>query len=84
MVGHTFGAVVQRERKKRGWSLEELSKQLGGSISPSYLFRIENGEKNNPSFQTVAKLIEVLELNIEEVFQSFGFKACKINPNKES
>ncbi|MUK88511.1 helix-turn-helix domain-containing protein [Ornithinibacillus sp. L9] len=33
-------------------------------LSPSFLYRLENGERHQPSVQTVVKIAKVLELDL--------------------
>lgn len=75
-----FGAILERVRKQEGRSLKDLAEVLGKDenekyyITPSYLNRLEKGEKENPSFKIVCLMIEKLGLNPAEVFKSFGFE----------
>lgn len=73
MSQNTFGDLVKRERSKQEISLAKLAEQMGGEINPSYINRLEKGEKENPGFRVVLGLCKALNLNISEVFQSFGF-----------
>ena len=60
-------------------NLEEVIKQKYGSldkmlenteeISRSYLFKIVNGETNNPSKNILKELSRLLELSVEEVIK---------------
>lgn len=86
-----FGAILNRVRKQEGRSLKELADILGTdeegkyNITPSYLNRLEKGEKENPSFKMVCLMIEKLGLNPVEVFKCFGFEnILKTGHSKES
>lgn len=78
--GSTFGDILARERKKRGLSLKELEKIMmddnGNSpaITASYLNRLENNNKDNPSFKLVCSLCKTLNLDIKEVFKNFKYE----------
>lgn len=79
-VKDNFGAILARERKKENKSLKDLAEILGRNqegkynITASYLNRLEKGEKENPSFWMVCLMIDRLNLNVREVFKSFGFE----------
>lgn len=85
MSDNTFGAIVKRERERQGLSLAKLAKErLNGEVNASYINRLETGEKHSPSFQIVALLSKALDLDIREVFKSFGFEALIENYDKEA
>ncbi len=75
-----FGAILARVRKTQNLSLKDLAELLGKDedgkyyITPSYLNRLEKGEKENPSFKIVCLMIEKICLNPLEVFKSFGYE----------
>lgn len=73
-VKESFGAILLRERKKKGLSLKKLSENLNNAIAPSYINRLENGEKENPSFALVCALVSELSLDFREVLKSFGYE----------
>ena len=50
---------IKALREARGMSLQELSQKSG--ITASYLFRLESGQKDNPSDKTLSSLSKVLE-----------------------
>lgn len=75
-----FGDILYRERTKLNMSLQSLSEFIGTDsdgkflLSPSYLNRLEKKETKNPSFINVCLLTRKLKLDLNEVFDSFGFK----------
>lgn len=71
----TFGDIVHRERNKKDLSLAKLANMLEEKIDPSYINRLEKNEKVNPSFKIVSALTKELDLDLREVFKSFGFGA---------
>lgn len=71
-MDNTFGSIVQRERNKKDLSLAKLANMLEEKIDPSYINRLEKNEKVNPSFKIVLALTEKLDLDLREVFRSFG------------
>lgn len=59
MAQPAFGLLLQRLREKRQLSLRELG-QLA-EIDHAYIYRLENGEKESPSEEALAKLIRALK-----------------------
>ena len=55
--GAKFIAMLKEERKKKKWSYDELGKKLG--VSASYMFRLEKGERTNPSSDVLKKVCEL-------------------------
>lgn len=74
MVENTFGDLVKRERSYQKKSLAKLSEELDGAIDPSYINRLEKGEKDNPGFKIVLLLSKVLNLDMREVYQAFQYE----------
>jgi transcriptional regulator with XRE-family HTH domain len=77
---NSFGELIERERKKKGWSYDRLSQEterFGNGLSSSYLYRLVKGKQNNgsydPTTKTVKVLMDALQLDIVEVLQSIGF-----------
>ena len=56
---------ISRFRKLKGLTLAELAHKVGCSIN--YIWEIEKGKKNNPSFNLVAKIAEELNVSIDEI-----------------
>lgn len=57
---------IKKIRNDRGLSVRELSEKTG--ISYSYLNELENGNKNNPTKETMDKLAEALATTVCELF----------------
>jgi transcriptional regulator with XRE-family HTH domain len=68
-----FGLIVKRSRTEQNFTLSELSEKTNGVITASYINRLENGQKTKPSFDVVAELCKVLNLDIREVISSLGY-----------
>ena len=84
----TFGKIISRERKKSKKSLKQIEEDLTAEkevikdgvtkkeevalITASYLNRIENESRVNISFPMVCLLIKTFNLDLVEVFKSFG------------
>lgn len=59
-----LGVLLQCLREERGFSLRELA-QLA-DIDHAYIYRLEAGEKESPSAETVAKLVRALKVGKRE------------------
>lgn len=65
-IKESFGLRIQQLRKLRGMSQEKLASLSG--LDRSYVSGIEQG-KRNASLEVIAKLANVLEINIKELFE---------------
>jgi transcriptional regulator with XRE-family HTH domain len=61
-----FGKRLRKIRRNRDITQEQLAELCG--ISSDYVSQMERGV-NSPSFETLQKLAEVLEVKVEEFFQ---------------
>lgn len=68
-----FGDLILEKRKEKNLSLQKLSNEIGGEITPSYINRLEKKEKGKPSFDVVCQLAQALEMDLKQVFESFGY-----------
>ncbi|MGG1689424.1 helix-turn-helix transcriptional regulator [Heyndrickxia ginsengihumi] len=69
-----FGQLIHEKRKSNNWSLVRLAdetEKFGHRLSESYLNRLENGIRTEPSVAVVLVLIETLRLSVKEVLESF-------------
>jgi transcriptional regulator with XRE-family HTH domain len=64
MAQSAFGFLLRRLREDRKLSLRELG-QLA-DIDHAYIFRLESGDKEAPSEETLAKLIRALKVGKRE------------------
>ncbi|MDV2581674.1 helix-turn-helix domain-containing protein [Alkalibacillus haloalkaliphilus] len=69
-----LGQLIKRERMDKGWSLAELAAEMGNSVDRSYLWRIEKGEKKNPSLSIILKLIRTLDIDLAEFLALYGME----------
>lgn len=75
-----FGNALAREREKRGLSLKELSDRIGKDengkprVSPSYLNRLETGDRDNPTIELVCLLASELDIDIREILKEYGYE----------
>jgi transcriptional regulator with XRE-family HTH domain len=65
VVNEEIMALIKQERKKRGWSYEELGNRLG--VSASYMFRLEKGQRQNPSTKVLKSLCELFDIDPNQV-----------------
>jgi transcriptional regulator with XRE-family HTH domain len=66
-----FGKILQEERKAKKISQEKLAKLTG--LDRTFISLIENG-KNSPSFSTILKVCEALEIDPSELFSIYEKK----------
>lgn len=71
-----IGKNVQRERKKKGLTQEQLAEAAG--ISWSAVSRFETGQ-SMPSLERIIKIAEVLDVGIETLLYDY----VKVYPNVE-
>lgn len=60
-----FGTYIAELREKKGFSLRELEKKAG-ELSHVYIWRLEKGDRDAPSQETMDKLFKALELDARE------------------
>ncbi|MDR7000609.1 helix-turn-helix transcriptional regulator [Neobacillus niacini] len=65
-----LGEIIYDLRKKRGYSLSELSEKA--NISKSYLSNIERNLNRNPSIQVLRKIAQVLNVDMKTLLQENG------------
>lgn len=76
MSNNQFGTKLKEIRKSRGLTQFELAERVG--IDEKHLSRIENG-KNFPFYPTLIKLLNALDLKIEDV--GLDITKLEIKPN---
>lgn len=57
---------IRKIRKEKGMTIEELA--MIAKISNVYIYHLENGTRNNPSYGVMKDIARALETGIEEVF----------------
>ena len=60
-----FAEFVQHQRKKLGISQSSLAKRALGRSDHSYISRIENHERENITTDTMEKILNVLDSEVE-------------------
>ena len=61
-MSRKFLEQIKSCREKKKMSLKDLADKSG--ISYIYLYKLENGEKNNPSLNTIEKISQALDIEI--------------------
>ena len=69
----TFGEYLRSIRKIRNIRMVKLAELLG--ISPSYLSSMESGSRSAPSFETLRKMADLLEMNTSERYCLYDLAA---------
>jgi len=67
-----FGDWIKQKRKALGWSLYQLSEKAG--YSPAYIYRIEKGERKNPTPQVVSRLVSALGYDPDDYLSIMMFE----------
>jgi transcriptional regulator with XRE-family HTH domain len=62
---HPYWETIRARRFRMGLSVEELAHRAG--ITASYLYRIENGKVDTPSYATVRSLAEEIGMAVDEL-----------------
>ncbi len=65
-----LGMRIKEFREKRKLTQDKLAESVG--IDSKHLSRIENG-RNYPSFETLEKILESLDISYEEIFKYSHF-----------
>lgn len=60
-----FGRFIAEVRERKGFSLRELEKRAS-DLNHVYIWRLEKGDRDAPSDETIAKLSKALELSPRE------------------
>jgi transcriptional regulator with XRE-family HTH domain len=61
-----FGAIIERVRNQRGWTIRKLAQRAG--MNPTYLGLLERGF-NSPSLGTMLELTDVLGIDPADVMR---------------
>lgn len=59
--------MLKEYRLKKGYTLEQLAELC--EISWRNLYRIENGKLNQAKFETIKKIIKILEINDNDILK---------------
>lgn len=65
LVNQNIGEILKKERTLRGWSFEELGKRIG--VSASYMYRLESGQRVNPSTKVLRAICELFDIEPTKV-----------------
>lgn len=66
-VNENFGSMLKYLRENQGYSLQDLQNITG--ISPSYINRLENGQRACPSYPIIEKLSKALNADVMEMLE---------------
>ena len=64
-MSNKTGEVLKGLRKERNLSLQDVADEIG--CSASYLHRLENSTRKNPSMKMVQNLAEFYQVNLSEI-----------------
>lgn len=72
-----LGQLMKKVREEKGWSFARFSEEtekFGAGLSQSYLFRLENGKRKDPTTQSLKVIIETLNLPFADVLKALGME----------
>jgi choline kinase/DNA-binding XRE family transcriptional regulator len=75
----TFGEYIKKMREIRRIGLREMAKAV--QISAAYLSDIEKNKRGGPSKEVITKISNLLELNLESLFDLAGISSNKVPPD---
>jgi transcriptional regulator with XRE-family HTH domain len=58
-----LGDLVRQARHRKGWSMTDLARESGGTVSRPYLSQLENGHIAQPGEEILATLARLLDLD---------------------
>lgn len=74
----SLGGRLRTARTEAGLSIRELARLTG--VSHAYLFKLEAGQKENPSAEKLQRLAEVLEIDPSTLLQYVGVEVAATLP----
>ena len=77
----SFGTFIRKFRIKKNIGQRELANKI--SIAPSYLNDIEKNKRTAPKKELIKKISDVLEINLEILYDLAGSSKNKIAPDIE-
>ena len=75
----SFGGYIKRLREIRGIGLREMARLV--EVSPAYLSDIEKNKREAPSKDVIVKINNILESNLEYLFDLAGLNSKRIPPD---
>ena len=64
----TVNNILKAARVEQGYTIYRLAKLCG--LAEDQISKIERGMIKNPQFRTVAKIAEVLNLSLDEIYKA--------------
>lgn len=61
-----LGNKLKKKRKELDMSLNDVAEKTG--LSATYISNLENGQKDNPSKETMEKIAAALDSSVPDVF----------------
>lgn len=76
-MNNKLGTYLKNIRTERGFSLSDVGEKI--DVSPSYIFRLEKGERKNPSISIISKLCNFYNLDLSSVLKLAGIEENPLN-----
>ena len=71
MTNRTLGEQLRRAREQQGLSLYALAQQSG--VTRSLIWKLEQGQVNDPRPETVSKVAQALGLSLTDLYTEAGY-----------
>jgi transcriptional regulator with XRE-family HTH domain len=75
-----FGRWVREERKRRGWTQEELAARIG--VAQGYLSHLERAERIRPGGDVLIGLARAFEITVDDLVRAAGLVAPTSPPDE--
>jgi transcriptional regulator with XRE-family HTH domain len=76
----TLGAYLKELRLKRGLTLAEAARQIGG-LTPSFLFYLEEGQRRQPKPEYLHRLARFYRVLVEDLYALAGYTPAEELPD---
>lgn len=73
-----LGAYIRKEREAVGMSASKLAR--GAGVDPSYITKLERGERDNPSPAVLQRLADALGINVYNLLARSGLRLSSALP----
>jgi len=74
----TIAEYIKETRVELGLSAREVSRRAG--VTGEHILYIEKGERKNPSFDVVMKILRAMQVDLQEFLQETGYLPVNVEP----
>ena len=76
---NNLGSYLKRVRTDKCLSLSEVGRYVG--VSASYIFRLESGERSNPSMSVLSRICTFFDIDLKTVLKIAGIECYESDEN---